>query len=132
MRRMADHLIEEFEISCAGPTAPFRSLSGGNQQRVVLARELSSDPIALIACQPTRGLDVGATEFMADRLRTAASDGVGVLLISSELDEILHLADRILVMFKGRIVGTMTRAEADLDQIGMLMGGATTPEEVTS
>jgi len=83
MRGVAQRLIDEFEISCSGPDAPLMSLSGGNQQRVVLARELSHGPKVLVAAQPTRGLDVGAIEYMSDRLRQAAADGVGVLLISS-------------------------------------------------
>lgn len=124
MREQAERLIAEFQISCAGPDAPFSSLSGGNQQRVVLARELSLDPAVLVAAQPTRGLDVGAIEFMGERLRAAADAGVGVLLISSELEEILHLADRIVVMQGGRIVGEMPRAEADMERLGLLMGGA--------
>ncbi|HWL45840.1 MAG TPA: ABC transporter ATP-binding protein [Ilumatobacter sp.] len=123
MRAGAERLIDEFEISCAGPDAPMYSLSGGNQQRVVLARELSNEPQVLIAAQPTRGLDVGAIEYMSDRLRKAAADGVGVLLISSELEEILDLADRILVISDGRIIGEMDRHEADLGRIGLLMGG---------
>ncbi|CAN5724313.1 ABC transporter ATP-binding protein [soil metagenome] len=124
MRADAVRLIEEYGISCIGPDAPFRSLSGGNQQRVVLARELSCDPAVLVAAQPTRGLDVGAIEFVSDRLRATADAGVGVLLISSELEEILHLSDRILIMHRGRIVGEMLREEADVEQIGLLMGGA--------
>jgi ABC-type uncharacterized transport system ATPase subunit len=124
LRANAERLIAEFEISCSGPDSPFRSLSGGNQQRVVLARELVSDPVAIVACQPTRGLDVGATEFVAGRLRQAAADGVGVLLVSSELDEILHLADRIVVIHAGRIVGEMDRRHADLERLGLLMGGS--------
>jgi simple sugar transport system ATP-binding protein len=99
------------------------SLSGGNQQRVVLARELSQEPAVLVAAQPTRGLDVGAIEFMTQRLRQAAEDGVGVLLISSELEEILDLAHRIVVISDGRIIGEMRRDDADLDRIGLLMGG---------
>jgi len=101
-----------------------RSLSGGNQQRVVVARELAGSPPVLVAVQPTRGLDVGAIEFVGDRLRAAADGGAGVLLISSELEEILHLADRILVIHRGRVVGGMARADADLEEIGLLMGGA--------
>jgi len=124
MRADAVRLIEEYGISCIGPDAPFRSLSGGNQQRVVLARELSSDPVVLVAAQPTRGLDVGAIEFMSDRLRATADAGVGVLLISSELEEILHLSDRIVVMHRGRIVGEVRSGEADIERIGLLMGGA--------
>ncbi|WP_241432153.1 ABC transporter ATP-binding protein [Ilumatobacter nonamiensis] len=124
-------LIDEYEIRCSGPDAPFHSLSGGNQQRVVLARELSADPKVLVAAQPTRGLDVGAIEFMGEQLRAAAARGVGVLLISSELEEILHLADRILVLHAGRIVGEMNRTDADVERIGLLMGGVTTDTTTT-
>lgn len=120
----AEQMIAEFDIQCAGPDAPLWSLSGGNQQRVVLARELSQQPKVLVAAQPTRGLDVGAIEYMTTRLREAAADGVAVLLISSELEEILDLADRIAVMYRGKIVGEMPRAEADLERLSLLMGGA--------
>jgi simple sugar transport system ATP-binding protein len=123
MRATAEQLIAEFEISCLGPDAPMFSLSGGNQQRVVLARELSREPEVLVAAQPTRGLDVGAIEYMTARLRQAAEAGVGMLLISSELEEILDLAHRILVISDGRIIGQMDRAEADLGRLGLLMGG---------
>jgi general nucleoside transport system ATP-binding protein len=123
LRARAEQLIAEYEIVCAGPDAPFRSLSGGNQQRVVLAREMSAAPKVLVAAQPTRGLDVGAIEFVGDRLRAAADAGVGVLLVSSELEEIFHLADRIVVMHAGRIVGEMARRDADMERIGLLMGG---------
>jgi len=123
MSSTAERLIDEFEISCAGPDAPLFSLSGGNQQRVVLARELSREPEVLIAAQPTRGLDVGAIEYMTNRLRQAAEAGVGILLISSELEEILDLAHRILVISDGRIIGEMARGEADLGRLGLLMGG---------
>ena len=124
MRRDAARLIEEFEIHTAGPDAPFWSLSGGNQQRVVLARELSYSPKVLVAAQPTRGLDVGAIEWMTDRLRQVADSGVGVLLISNELEEILQLSDRIAVLFRGCIVGEMDRADVDLEELGLLLGGA--------
>ena len=123
LRRHAERLIEEFEIQCSGPDAPLWSLSGGNQQRVVLARELDQHPKVLVAAQPTRGLDVGAIEYMTDRLRRAAEAGVAVLLISSELEEILDLSDRIAVMYRGRIAGEMSRSDADLEQLGLLMGG---------
>ncbi len=124
MRRDAARLIEDFEIQTAGPDAPFWSLSGGNQQRVVLARELSYSPKVLVAAQPTRGLDVGAIEWMTDRLREVADSGVGVLLISSELEEILQLSDRVVVLFRGRIIGEMDRADVDLEELGLLLGGA--------
>ncbi len=123
LREHAEALITEFDISCAGPDAPLFSLSGGNQQRVVLARELSQRPTVLIAAQPTRGLDVGAIEYMTACLRRAAESGVGVLLISNELEEILDLAHRIIVISEGRIIGEMDRAAADLHRIGLLMGG---------
>ena len=99
------------------------SLSGGNQQRVVLARELAQHPKVLVAAQPTRGLDVGAIEYMGDRLKSAAADGVAVLLISSELEEILDLSHRIVVMHAGRIVGGMDRANVSLESLGLMMGG---------
>lgn len=124
MNRRAAELIDEFEIQTSGPGALFFTLSGGNQQRVVLARELSAQPHVLLADQPTHGLDVGAIEYISNRLRKVADDGVGVLLISSELEELLHLADIIVVLFRGRIVGQMARDEVDLERLGMLMGGA--------
>ena len=119
----AQQLIDEFEIRCDGPNAPLHSLSGGNQQRVVLARELSAKPKVLVAAQPTRGLDVGAIEFMSDRLERAAASGIAILLISSDLDEILHLSHRISVISSGTIVGTIRRQEATMEQLGLLMGG---------
>lgn len=126
MRRDATRLIEEFDIHTAGADAPFWSLSGGNQQRVVLARELSYSPRVLVAAQPTRGLDVGAIEWMTDRLRQVADSGVGVLLISNELEEILQLSDRVVVLFRGRIIGEMDRSDVDLEELGLLLGGADT------
>ena len=121
---VAERLIEQFDIQTSGADAPMWSLSGGNQQRVVLARELSGDPAVLVAAQPTRGLDVGAIEYVSERLREAARQGVGVLLISTELEEVLDLADRIVVIFRGRIVGEMDRAGMDVERLGLLMSGA--------
>lgn len=123
LRAHAQRLIDEFEISCPGPDAPMWQLSGGNQQRVVLARELSQNPTVLVAAQPTRGLDVGAVEYMAGRLRAAAEQGAAVLLISTELEEILDLADRVAVIHRGRITGEMGRAAVDVERLGLLMGG---------
>jgi ABC-type uncharacterized transport system ATPase subunit len=120
----ATEMVDQFGIQCSGPHAPMWSLSGGNQQRVVLARELAQHPRVLVAAQPTRGLDVGAIEYMSDRLRAAAADGVAVLLISSELEEILDLAHRIVVMHSGRIVGEMDRSDVNLEELGLMMGGA--------
>lgn len=120
----AREVIKKFSIACTGPDAPMWALSGGNQQRVVLARELAKRPQVLVAAQPTRGLDVGAIEYMGERLEEAAGDGVGVLLISSELEEILDLSHRILVMHSGRVAGEMGRADVDIERLGLLMGGA--------
>jgi len=89
----------------------------------VLARELSASPRVLVAAQPTRGLDVGAIEYMASQLRLAAERGVAVLLVSTELEEILSLADRICVIFQGRIVGALQRHEATPERLGLLLGG---------
>lgn len=121
----AIELMKAFDIQAASPHALMRSLSGGNQQRVVLARELSAKPRVLIAAQPTRGLDVGAIEYMSSRLRDAAADGVGVLLISTELEEVLTLSHRICVIHAGRIVGEMATADTDIERLGLLMGGVT-------
>lgn len=121
----AQEMIEQFNIACTGPSAPMWSVSGGNQQRVVLARELSQQPKILVAAQPTRGLDVGAVEYMSHRLQAAAASGVAVLLISSELEEILELSHRIIVMHSGRVVAELPRADADIETLGLLMGGAT-------
>lgn len=90
---------------------------------MVLARELSAKPKVLVAAQPTRGLDVGAIEFMSDRLQKAAASGIAVLLISSDLDEILDLSDRISVISSGTVVGTLGRNQATMEQLGLLMGG---------
>jgi ABC-type uncharacterized transport system ATPase subunit len=124
MEARATELMQAFEIQAASPQAPMRSLSGGNQQRVVLARELSASPRVLVAAQPTRGLDVGAIEYMTARLRAAAADGVAVLLISTELEEVLTLSDRVCVIHRGRIVGEMAAQDTDVERLGLLMGGA--------
>lgn len=124
MVERAERLIEEFEITTPSAHTPMRQLSGGNQQRVVLARELSQRPKVLVAAQPTRGLDVGAIEYMGRRLQQAAAEGVGVLLVSTELEEVLALSDRIVVLYRGRVIGEMVRGQVDLDRLGMLMGGA--------
>jgi general nucleoside transport system ATP-binding protein len=123
LQRRATELMAAYDIRAASPWAPMRTLSGGNQQRVVLARELSYRPAVLVAAQPTRGLDVGAIEYMSTRLRAAAAEGIGVLLISTELDEILDLADRVVVLSRGHVIGSLERAEATLDRLGLLMGG---------
>ena len=123
IRRHAEELMASFEIKAPSPDTLMSSLSGGNQQKVVLARELSRGPKVLVAAQPTHGLDVGAVEYMTGQLRAAADRGVAVLLISTELEEILSLADRVAVIHSGRIMGCLPRGEVDLEQIGMMLGG---------
>ncbi|WP_066936210.1 ABC transporter ATP-binding protein [Microtetraspora fusca] len=123
MHAVARRLAAEFNIVAPSLDAPVRSLSGGNQQRVVLARELSAGPSVLVAAQPTHGLDVGAIEDMYQRLRDAASEGVAVLLISTELEEVMALASRIAVICSGRITGVLPAAEATAERLGMLVGG---------
>ena len=115
--------IEAFGIKTPGPTAPASSLSGGNQQKVILARELSSTPSLLVAVQPTRGLDIGATEFVRGKLLEQRDNQVAVLLVSTELDEILALSDRIGVMHGGRLVAVFKNGIYTVEQIGLLMAG---------
>ena len=127
MRERAAELIAHYRIAGAAPSSAARLLSGGNLQKVVLAREFSGKPRVLVAASPTRGLDVGAIETVHAYLREAAADGVGVLLISEDLDEILMLADRIVVMYEGAIAGETTRDDADVEEIGLLMAGGRDP-----
>ncbi|CAB4362390.1 MAG: ATP-binding cassette domain-containing protein [Actinobacteria bacterium] len=122
-RTRAKQMMSEFDVVGAGPDSTFGSLSGGNQQRVVLARELSNNPKVLVAAQPTRGLDVGAIEYMSGRIREAAAGGIGVLLISTELEEILDLSHRIVVLASGRVIGELNRVDATSERLGLLLGG---------
>lgn len=120
---MAD-LMGEFDVRAASPQLPMSSLSGGNQQKAVLARELSRPALKfLLASQPTRGLDVGAVQAVYNRIQAARDRGVGVLLISSELSELLAVADRVAVMYRGKIVGEMAATAANRESIGAMMSG---------
>ena len=123
IRERAHALIDRYDVKAPGPATPARQLSGGNLQKVVLGREFEGEPRVLIAASPTRGLDVGAIETVHSYLREAASRGVAILLISEDLDEILALADRIAVMYEGRIVGERDAGTATVDEIGLLMAG---------
>ncbi len=116
--------IEAFSIQVKDTQALIRNLSGGNQQKVVIARELESSPKFLIAAQPTRGVDIGAIELIHRKIIEARNAGMGVLLVSTELDEILHLSDRILVMFEGAIVAEFVRGQVDERALGLSMSGA--------
>lgn len=123
VRANALRLVEEYQISTPTVETPVRMLSGGNLQKVILARETSGRPELMIAVHPTRGLDVGATEAVHRLLIEQRDAGAAILLISEDLDELLSLSDRLAVMYEGQIVGEMPTAGADIDTIGLLMGG---------
>ncbi len=128
LNRAARELMQRFDVRAAGPEVAFGGLSGGNQQKAVLARELTLDPLRfLLAAQPTRGLDVGAVEAIYGHIRAVAARGVGVLLISSELEELLAVADRIVVLYRGRLMGTCKADPAERQRIGAWMAGQETP-----
>jgi simple sugar transport system ATP-binding protein len=122
MREHADKLIAEYQIKAKSDDR-IRTLSGGNMQKVILARVLERQPKVLVVAQPTRGLDVGATEYVRSKLLEQRRRGAAVLLISEDLDEILELSDRIAVIYEGQIMGVLPRAEADPERLGLLMSG---------
>jgi simple sugar transport system ATP-binding protein len=123
LRRQTLALIERFDIRTRGPDVPVKRLSGGNIQKVVLAREFSTDARFLLVDQPTRGVDIGATEAIHSELMRQRSEGRAILLISVQLDELMALADRILVMFAGLIMADLDGNEAGEEELGLLMGG---------
>lgn len=124
MNIYADRLIKEFDILTPSRENLAKNLSGGNKQRLVLARELAINPKLLIANQPTRGLDVGATEFMRRKILEQRDAGVAILLISEDLDEILMLSDRVAVFYEGRIMGIVRPEDVSIEDIGLMMAGA--------
>jgi simple sugar transport system ATP-binding protein len=119
----ADRLIRGFQIKTPSRDTPAKSLSGGNIQKVVVARELSREPRVLIAAQPTRGVDIGATEYIHSLLLEQRQKGIAVLLISEDLDEVMALSDRIAVIFEGQIMDVVDGEEATPEQLGLLMAG---------
>ena len=125
MQEQAIRLIEEFKVKTRGPGTPISALSGGNVQRAVLARELSSQALVLIAANPVFGLDFAAVAEIHDRILDARNQGTAVLLVSADLDELLELSDRIVVMFEGHIVHETKTSEADIAVIGPAMAGHT-------
>ncbi len=125
-------LVERYDIRTPGILIPAEHLSGGNQQKVIIARELSRELRVLVVAQPTRGLDVGSIEFIHRRIVEIRDQGVAVLLVSAELDEVLSLSDRIGVLYRGQLVGQFDRAQASRDEIGLLMAcGTTEPQAAT-
>lgn len=124
----AKALIEEYDIRTSGPDARASGMSGGNQQKAIIAREIDRSPDLLIAAQPTRGLDVGAIEFIHQKLIEERDKGKAILLVSFELDEILDVSDRIVVMSEGKIVASRKPEETDEDELGLLMAGSNIEE----
>jgi simple sugar transport system ATP-binding protein len=125
--KRAWELIRRYDVKATGPGLPARNLSGGNLQKLVLGREFSGSPRVLIAASPTHGLDVGAIETVHGELRSAARQGLAILLISEDLDEIEALADRIAVIYEGEVVGEVEAVESSRDEIGFLMAGGRRP-----
>jgi simple sugar transport system ATP-binding protein len=121
--QFADKLISAFQIKTPSRDTPAKSLSGGNIQKVVLARELSRQPEVLIAAQPTRGVDIGATEYVHAQLLEEREKGTAILLISEDLDEVMALSDRIAVIYEGQIMGIIDGQKATPEQLGLLMAG---------
>ena len=123
-REEAARLVDQFDIRTPSVTTPVGTLSGGNQQKVIVARELSRELKLAIACQPTRGIDVGSIEYIHERIVALRDAGVAVLVVSTELDEVMALADRVLVMYRGTIVADLQRASTDHNEVGLYMAGA--------
>ena len=125
MTEYSDHLIQKFDVrSGQGSKTIARSMSGGNQQKAIIAREVDNDPKLLIAVQPTRGLDVGAIEFIHSELVAERDKGRAILLISLELDEVMNLADRILVIYEGEIVAELNPEKTTIQELGLYMAGS--------
>jgi simple sugar transport system ATP-binding protein len=125
----ADALIKNFRIKTPSRETHAKNLSGGNIQKIVLAREIFRTPHVIIAAQPTRGLDIGATEYVREQLLEQRKQGAAIILISEDLDEILALSDRIAVLYEGQVMDIVPRVEATPQKLGLLMAGVH-PEEI--
>lgn len=121
----AEDLISRYSIKTDGRMIAAKSLSGGNLQKIILARELSSDPDLVVASQPTRGLDVGAMEFIHQRIIEEKERGAAVVLVSDDLDEVLQLSDRVIVMYEGEVMGEQAGNSIDREELGLWMSGVT-------
>ena len=130
-RHRAEELKEEYEVAAPSIDTEARLLSGGNLQRLILAREISSKPGLMVAVQPTRGLDIGAIETVHRLLLEQRAAGTAILLISEDLDEVLVLSDRVAVVYEGTISDAVAAAETDVGELGLLMTGATATAEAT-
>ena len=132
MQKHAAALVKEYAVKTPGLDTPLKNLSGGNIQKLIMARELSRRPSVLIAAQPTRGVDISATGYIHERLLAQRESGIGILLISEDLDEIRALSDRIAVMYEGRITGVLARGQGSVEQIGLMMAGISMEEALRS
>src|SRR5207253_4022878 len=120
-RKHAEKVIADFDVRTPSPTVHASTLSGGNQQKLIVGREFADDLKLLVLDQPTRGLDVGSIEFIHKQVIARRDEGVAILLVSAELDEVLDLSDRVLVMFRGLVVGTFPAEEAQREKVGLPM-----------
>ena len=125
VQEYAERLIKQYDVrSGQGPATIARSMSGGNQQKAIIAREVDKEPELLVAVQPTRGLDVGAIEYIHKQIVAERDKGRAVLLVSLELDEVMNLSDRILVIYEGEIVGEFDPRKTTVEELGLYMAGA--------
>jgi ABC-type uncharacterized transport system ATPase subunit len=127
VRRHCTDLVSDFSIMTPSIETPARNLSGGNTQKLIMARELSKSPAVLLVAQPTRGIDVASTQYIHERLFRQRAAGTAVVVISEDLDEVMNISDRVLVMYEGRIVGDVDPRVTGREAIGLLMGGTTVP-----
>jgi simple sugar transport system ATP-binding protein len=123
IERRADLVIREFDVRPPNPALPARALSGGNQQKLIIGREFELPPVVLLISQPTRGVDIGAIEFIHRKIIAMRDVGCAILLVSAELEEVTALADRLLVLHNGRIAGEVDPSLATAEEIGLLMTG---------
>jgi general nucleoside transport system ATP-binding protein len=123
-RRFAEQIIASYAVKCPSPEARVRLLSGGNMQKLILGRVMANDPVAVIANQPTRGLDVGAVNYVHERLLEARRRGAAILLISEDLDELLSLCDQVAVMYRGELSAPIPRGDVNVNRLGLMMAGA--------
>ena len=124
LRERAGRLVKHYDVKTPSIDTPTSALSGGNIQKLIMARELSAEPAVLLAAQPTRGVDIGAAEYIHERLIAQREQGTAVLVVSEDLDEVMALADRVAVMFEGWIVAVIDRSECTVEDLGLLMAGA--------
>ena len=124
INKFSKSIVDKYDVRIPSLTAPLESLSGGNQQKAIIAREIDRDPMLLVAVQPTRGLDVGAIEYIHKQLVNERDEGRAVLMVSLELDEVMNVSDRILVIYEGELVGEFKPEEITVEELGLYMSGS--------